>query len=116
MALSPDLGTPDGPGLLVARQEAIQLLDPAASTLLGQVTASRQLGARREIDLRVGAVTLHAEVAAGLAPRFGSTVGIEIPLASRHVVRVSAGGAAERRGLPPKVPAQRSSRYPITIR
>ena len=88
LAIAPDLTAPDGPALLIPRQEAIQLRDPAGTTLRGQITASRPLGARREVDVRVGAVTLHVEVAAGLAPGLRSTVGIEIPLASRHVVAI----------------------------
>jgi len=86
LALPDDLTASDGPALLVARQEAIELREPVRAAIRGEVVATRSLGGRRAVDIRIGRTTLHAEVPVGLTPGLGSTVGVEIPLVSRHVV------------------------------
>jgi len=88
LTLPDDLAASDGPALLITRQEAIELRDPAHTAIRGEVIATRSLGGRRAVDIRIGKATLHAEVPSGLTPRLGSTVGVEIPLSSRHVVPV----------------------------
>ncbi len=82
-------GLADGPATLVFRQEDVRVGDrPDAASLgvVGTVEARRPVGARSEVIVRAGALTLHAEVpsVSGLRPRDEVSVSIAAELA--HVV------------------------------
>lgn len=75
-----DPGTPDGPGILVVRQESIRVLEADASgcrdggTFSGTVTGVVRNGARRSVTLVRGTAELTAELAPGVETPVGATV------------------------------------------
>ncbi len=77
----------DGDGALVFRQEAVELVapdDPSADAI-GVVVRTRPLGARTEVSVDTGGEVVVVE--AGLpAPRGGRSVGVVVPVATRHVI------------------------------
>ena len=83
---------PDGPGVLVIRQEAVSLTvlgDPAAD-LTARVTSVTPHGTRAVVEVAVADVALTAELLTWDAPRPGDNVGVVLPVGQRHVVAVTA--------------------------
>lgn len=96
VALPVDVRPPPGPGVLVFRQESVQVTDPDATDALvaGAVVASRPVGARRLLTIEVVAsgtsydgspVQVHAEIPPGHPVRNGDRVGL---LLSPHALSV----------------------------
>ena len=84
---------PDGPGVLVVRQEAVRVVvahDPAAD-IVGTVVDVRSLGALDTVRVDVADVTVEALVPAGPRVRPRDRVGLVVPAAARHVVPAAAG-------------------------
>lgn len=84
-------GTPDGPGILLIRQEDVAVLDEdtgGAETpvVVGVVEAARVAGARTEISVRCGRVLLHAEAPPNQQRRVGDRVELVLPAAAVQVV------------------------------
>lgn len=90
LALPTDLGHPDRAAALLFRQESVRFTDPDGAEIRGVVSATDRLGPRRRITCQVDEVRVIGEVSAGLAPLVGSTVGIEVLVADRHVVPLPA--------------------------
>ncbi len=82
-------GLADGPATLVFRQEDVRVDDrPDAASLgvVGTVEARRPVGARSEVIVRAGALTLHAEVPSVSGLRPGDEVSVSIAAELAHVV------------------------------
>ncbi|MCW2163176.1 putative spermidine/putrescine transport system ATP-binding protein [Microbacterium hydrothermale] len=82
-------GLADGPATLVFRQEDVRVGDrPDAASLgvVGTVEARRPVGARSEVIVRAGALTLHAEVPSVSGLRPGDEVSVSIAAELAHVV------------------------------
>lgn len=98
LALPVDVRPPQGPGVLVFRQESVQVTDGDAPDALAQgvVVASRPIGARRLLTIEVVApkmsshdrsgVQVHAETPPGHPIREGDQVGIRLPPHALSVV------------------------------
>jgi putative spermidine/putrescine transport system ATP-binding protein len=92
LELPGDVDIPDGPGMLVIRQEAVSLTalgDPAAH-LTARVTSVTPRGTRAVVEVAVAGAALTAEVVTWDAPRPGDGVGVVLPLGQRHVVAGTA--------------------------
>ncbi|MEW1708893.1 ABC transporter ATP-binding protein [Microbacterium sp. NPDC089190] len=82
-------GLADGAATLVFRQEDVRVGDrPDAASLgvVGTVGARRPVGARSEVTVRAGALTLHAEVPSVSGLRPGDEVAVSIAAELAHVV------------------------------
>jgi putative spermidine/putrescine transport system ATP-binding protein len=97
LALPVDVRPPPGPGVLVFRQESVQVTDPDARDALaeGTVVASRPVGARRLLTIEVigrgtsydgPAVHVYAEASPGQPVREGDRVGLRLPPHALSVV------------------------------
>jgi hypothetical protein len=112
LALPVDVRPPQGPGVLVFRQESLHVTEPDDSDadVCGTVTAVRVIGARRLLVIRpdpaedvTGApqdVQIHAETAPGRRADTGTRVGVRL---SPHALAVVAPSPAwrEERVQPP---------------
>lgn len=79
---------PDGPGVLVVRQEAVAVVEPndSAADVVGTVTDVRSLGALDIVRVAAGGLTLEALVPAGPSQQRRARVGLVLPFDRRHVV------------------------------
>ena len=102
LALPVDVRPPQGPGVLVFRQESVQVTDHDAPGLLteGTVVASRPIGARRLLTIEVlchgttygaSAAQVHAETPPGHPAREGDRVGITLSPHALTVVPAESG-------------------------
>jgi putative spermidine/putrescine transport system ATP-binding protein len=80
----------DGPAVLVARHEAVDLVDPEddAADAVGRVSRVVALGATCLVEVAAAGGVIHAELPTVLGPRAGQRVGVRIPLAARVLVPV----------------------------
>ncbi|MEW1808322.1 ABC transporter ATP-binding protein [Pseudarthrobacter sp. NPDC080039] len=88
--LPADTDWPDGPGVLVTRQESISMLDnsrgPGGHDVTATVTGIRVLGPRRLVTLNASGITLQAEAPWGRVLGVGDHVRLFIPVSARAVV------------------------------
>jgi putative spermidine/putrescine transport system ATP-binding protein len=90
--VSPD--TPEGPGVLVIRHEAIEVSPCVDATMpltgvIGRVTQVRRFGPRRMVSVTFDdAVVVHAALPPGDAVQDGCLVSLTLPLSAASVVRV----------------------------
>ena len=85
-AVPVDAGTAEGPGILVMRQEAIEVAaqDPSSRRVgidqyTGVVTAVQRSGPRRSVVIGVGNLGVHAELAPGVDVSVGMSVVFTLP-------------------------------------
>lgn len=87
VALPVDVRPPQGPGVLVFRQEAVQVTDPGHADADGTVVASRPVGARRLLTIEIAgnatryggpSVRVHAEIPPGRRVADGDRVAIRL--------------------------------------
>jgi putative spermidine/putrescine transport system ATP-binding protein len=106
IALPVDVRPPAGTGVLVFRQESVQVTDPDGSdgVVEGTVVGSRPVGARRLLTIQVTdstdetSVQVYAETPPGHAAREGDRVGVRL---SPHAMTVVPGDAAVPPAPPP---------------
>ena len=76
-------GVPDGPAILLIRQEAIRISSETAGAASGTVTAVRSMGAHVLVQVRVesarGSGSIAVEMAGALAVGTGDRVGVTLP-------------------------------------
>ncbi|MET3811468.1 ABC transporter ATP-binding protein [Arthrobacter sp. UYEF3] len=88
--LPADKDWPDGPGVLVIRQESISIQEnyrsPAGHGVPGIVTDIRVLGPRRLVTVDVSGITLQAEAPWGRLLGAGDAVRLTIPVSARALV------------------------------
>ncbi len=77
----------DGPAVLLIRHEMIRLVDPSEELPNGVLGRTRPTGLRRIGEVQVGGAVVHVELPPGFNLPEGSSVGLDIPLAARAVVR-----------------------------
>ena len=115
LALPVDVRPPQGPGVLVFRQESVQVTDPDAADALveGTVVASRPVGARRLLTIEVVGramtphggcvVQVHAETPPGHPVWEADRVGIRLSPHALSVVPEEIGAKrAHTSGMPPR--------------
>jgi len=78
---------PDGPGVLVLRQEALMLCPAGQGEVAATVRAVTYLGTATGVELDVRGLGVEVSVSPFLRPAVGDAVGLGIPAAARHVVR-----------------------------
>lgn len=110
VALPVDVRPPPGPGVLVFRQESVQVTDPDGDAPAeGTVVASRPVGARRLLTIEVAGrgtgyggspVHVHAETPPGHLVREGDRVGIRL---SPHALAVVPPERDLTPPLPPRI-------------
>ncbi|MGN7970545.1 ABC transporter ATP-binding protein [Microbacterium sp. 22296] len=82
-------GVADGPATLVFRHEDVrvgEVTDADPLRAVGTVQARRPVGARSEVVIRAGALTLHAEIPSVSPMSPGDEVAVAVPEALAHVV------------------------------
>lgn len=99
LALPPETPAPDGPGVLLIRQEALRLTDAAsaAADIEGTVVRSSPSGARAVVEVEAGSQVLFVETGPGEAVRRGERVGVALPLGQRHVIPADHGDQGHER-------------------
>ncbi|WP_072690378.1 ABC transporter ATP-binding protein [Rhodococcus marinonascens] len=76
----------DGPAVLLIRHEMIRIVDHSPRLPSGVISDVRPTGLRCIADVRVGSVTVCAELSTGATASVGAEVGLEIPLTARTAV------------------------------
>ncbi|MET3707299.1 hypothetical protein ABIB17_001936 [Arthrobacter sp. UYEF6] len=88
--LPADTDWPDGPGVMVIRQESISILDdargPAGHGVPAIATDMRVLGPRRLVTVDVSGVTLQTEAPGGRLLGTGDAIRITIPVSARALI------------------------------
>ncbi|MDJ0354283.1 ABC transporter ATP-binding protein [Pseudarthrobacter sp. PH31-O2] len=88
--LSADTDWPDGPGVMVIRQESISIQDNARGTaghgVPAIVTDIRVLGPRRLVTVDVSGITLQAEAPWGRLLGAGDAIRLTIPVSARALI------------------------------
>ena len=99
---------PDGPAVLVIRQEAIRLvaLTSADATVTGRVERVTPRGARLLVEVHTVVGPLFAEASPGQVVRAGDAVGLVLPVDQRAVVADQADAARSRSPEGVGVPAR----------
>ncbi|MEO6827487.1 MAG: ABC transporter ATP-binding protein [Microbacteriaceae bacterium] len=94
-------GTPgaDGSGILVVRQESVEILTAGTAGTEAIVSAVQPLGARQLVTVQAGEATLHAETTAFRAVALGDRVRVRIPAGELALVDRVAGPLAARQPL-----------------
>jgi len=101
LALPADSTCPDGPSLLLVRHEALRLVaadDPAATTR-GRVVGTRRRGAKRVLEVSLGAEVLIVEVQPGGTSAVGDHAGVVVPATAVWAVPDVRDGADDRSDL-----------------
>ena len=121
LRLPDDVRVHDGPGVLVIRQESVEVTgaaDPAADTY-GTLAAVRVVGARRLVSIEVPGLVapadrdaqvarVHAELPPGSVVSPGQRVGVRFPTSALAVVEPAAQQAVDS-SLPAREVAGRTS-------
>ncbi|MET3143901.1 UNVERIFIED_ORG: ABC-type sugar transport system ATPase subunit [Arthrobacter sp. UYEF10] len=88
--LPADTDWPDGPGVIVIRQESISIQDdargPAGRGVPAIVTDVRVLGPRRLVTVSMSGITLQAEAPWGRLLGTGDAIRLTIPVSARALI------------------------------
>ena len=106
---------PPGPGVLLVRQESIDIHRGNEAGLQATVSALRTLGPRRLVRLEAAGIQLHAEVSWGHALAVGDSITVALPTSVLTVVggpqhnnmtttTTPAAGATNGEGSPSSIP------------
>lgn len=109
LRLPVDVRPQEGPGVLVFRHEAVQVVgdEDTGADAVGTVTAVRPSGARRLLTVEVAspvrrpAVTVHVETSPGLRADLGDRVGLRLSPHALAVVPPDPDGEASTDGTTP---------------
>ena len=97
LPLPPDTAWREGPGILLARQESIEVSAADGTGLQATISGLQSLGPRRLVSLDAAGVALHAEVPWGRGLAIGENVKVHVPTSALAVVEDPGAARSSRR-------------------